>query len=61
MHTMTTVDAAIKNLELMSQELEKSANDPKNYNSDFSMYLEQMSWEMFRTANELKARREYFC
>ena len=45
---------AIQNLELMSVALEKAANDPKNYNSIFAQYLENMSWEMTKMSNDLK-------
>jgi len=45
---------AIKNLETMSLELGKEANNPKNYNSEFSHYLEVMSFEMHKYANELR-------
>ena len=45
---------AIQNLELMSEALEKAANDPKNYNSPFAQYLENMSWEMSKMSNDLK-------
>lgn len=45
---------AIKNLEIMSLQLSTEANKPKNYNSEFSQYLEIMSFEMHKMANELK-------
>ena len=46
---------AISNLEMLSQEFERLANNPKNYNSEFSYYLETISYEMYRYANELKS------
>lgn len=47
-------DEAIKNLETLAVALEKAANCPKNYNTEFAQYLENMSWEMQKNANELK-------
>lgn len=45
---------AISNLELMSDALEKAANNPENYNTDWAHYLEQMSWSLHKHANELR-------
>ena len=45
---------AISNLEKMSDSLEKIANKPENYNSEWATYLEQMSWQMHKQANELR-------
>ena len=45
---------AIENLQLLSQELERAANSPKVYNTEFAYYLELMSFEMHKQANELK-------
>ena len=45
---------AIKNLEQMSCELSKVANKQENYNTEWAHYLEQMSFEMFKHANELR-------
>jgi len=45
---------AINNLEIISQVLEREANKPKNYNTDWGYYLEQMSWQMYKQANELR-------
>lgn len=49
-----TVKEAIKNLELMSETLGTEANKPKHYNTDWAYYLEQMSWQMQRNANDLR-------
>lgn len=56
----SNIDQAIKNLETISQVLQKSSLDPKNYNTDFSYYLEQISWALFKDAQELRARKELF-
>ncbi len=45
---------AISNLELIGKALEKAANKPENYNSDWACYLEQMSCQMHKQANELR-------
>ena len=45
---------AIENLLVMSDKLSEAANSPKNYNTEYSRYLELMSWEMHRHATELK-------
>jgi len=56
----TNLELAEQNLRVTSDILERCANSPKNINSDFSYYLEQMSWEMYRMANELQGRRDYY-
>lgn len=45
---------AINNLELMSEALERAANKPENYNTDWAYYLEQMSWSLHKHANDLR-------
>jgi len=51
---------AINNLEKLSEALAKAANDPKHYNSPRSHYLEIMSWELHRKANELREIEDKF-
>lgn len=53
-------DEAIKNLETLAVALEKAANCPKNYNTEFAQYLENMSWEMQKNANELRQMSNIF-
>jgi hypothetical protein len=50
---METAQEAIDNLKVMSQELERLANTPKMFSTDYGMYLEQMAHEMYRNSNEL--------
>lgn len=50
-----TAHDAIKNLQTMSKELERLSMSPKNYNTGFAAYLEQLSHEMYRSSNELKS------
>jgi uncharacterized protein YeaO (DUF488 family) len=45
---------AITSIATTSEALEKYCNDPKNFNSYGSNYLEQLSWELHKQANELK-------
>ena len=47
-------DEAIKNLEIMSSTLDKVANKPENYNTEWAHYLEKMSWSLHQHANDLK-------
>lgn len=50
---MTARDA-ISNLERMSEVLDKVANKPENYNTEWAYYLEQMSFSLYKQANELR-------
>jgi hypothetical protein len=45
---------AISNLELVVKALDKAANKPENYNTDWAYYLENMSWSLHKHANELR-------
>lgn len=45
---------AIENLRIMSATLENAANRPENYNTPYSQYLENISYEMFKHANQLQ-------
>lgn len=51
---MTTTTEAIQSLTSMSEALERISCEPKYYNSDYGMYLEQMSWQMHKQATDLK-------
>lgn len=54
-HLQELIDTATK----LSQRLENMANDERNFCTDIQLRFEQMSWELFKTANELQAIREY--
>jgi len=43
----------IDNLNQLSHILDKAANKPENYNTNWAYYLEQMSWQLHKQANEL--------
>lgn len=45
---------ALQNLEQLSMALEKIANKPENYNTQYANHLEQMSWQMHRMCNEIR-------
>lgn len=47
-------ELAIKNLEVMSFELKKASNDPKQNNLLYLCNLKTISYEMQKLANELK-------
>lgn len=43
----------------MSAVLEKCANKPENYNTEWAIYLEQMSWSLHKHANDLRELADY--
>jgi hypothetical protein len=45
---------AVDNLRKVSSALENYANRPENYNSVYSQYLECLSWDMFKHANDIE-------
>jgi site-specific recombinase XerD len=53
--TLNTVEEAIRNLELLSEVLEKHSIKKEIYNSDLGNYLEEISWEMHKLANDARA------
>lgn len=57
MPTTAKLEEAINNLENTSVILEQCANNPRNYNTDFAHYLELMSFEMRKSANEIREHR----
>ncbi len=54
------INLAIKNLEITSKVLEKAANNPKIYNTDYAYYLEQISYATYCQANKLKQEEHRF-
>lgn len=46
-------------LEQVANEFEQAANDEKKFCIEICMKLEAMSWEIYRTANELEEIRSY--
>lgn len=57
---MTNLEELIETTNRLCANLEKAANDEKRFCVDICLRLEQMSWEMYRTANDLKTIKEYY-
>lgn len=51
---MKTVEEAVTNLNILSAALGEAANRNENYNTEYASYLENISWEMYKYANELR-------
>lgn len=45
---------AVENLRKVSTALDQYANKQENYNSPYAQYLECLSWDMFRHANDIE-------
>jgi hypothetical protein len=56
---MTDLQKLIETALLLSQNLEKAADEEKRFCVDLQLRFEQLSWELFRTANELQEIRGY--
>jgi len=50
---MNTAQEAINNLQVMSKELERLSMNPKIFPTAFGAYLEQLSHQMYKDANDL--------
>ena len=48
----------IDSLMAISKQLEESANNERRFCADLQLRFEQMSWEMLRSANELRYIKE---
>jgi hypothetical protein len=48
------IKLAVENLRKVSEALDSYANRPENYNSVYAQYLDDISWETFRYANNLE-------
>ena len=57
---MNTAREAIKNLQVMSKELERLSNSPKVFPTAYGAYLEQMAQEMYRNSNDLAQLASYY-
>lgn len=56
---MTNLEELIETANLLSNRLEKAACEEKRFCTDICMRLEQMSWEMYKTASELNEIKYY--
>jgi hypothetical protein len=55
---MNDLDELIKTGELLIQRLERAAKDEKKYSDELCHVLEQLSWEAWRSTNDLKTAIE---
>lgn len=51
---MNEIKTAIEMVNFVSQMIEKVATDPKHFNSYYSLYLEQIGWDLFKTGKKLE-------
>lgn len=56
---MTNINELIETAQRLSNRLETAANDEKKFCTEIQLTLEKMSWDIYRTANDLKAIRDY--
>lgn len=56
---MKDLEELIEAANRLSRRLEQASFQEKTFCSNICLRLEQLSWEMFRTANELKEIRDY--
>lgn len=56
---MTNLQELIETASRLSHRLEMAASEEKRFCIDICIKLEQMSWELYRTANDLKAIKDY--
>lgn len=57
---MNTIDLAILNLNRTSKILEDASSLSENYNTLYGEMLEQISYESWKLANELKNFKEHY-
>lgn len=57
---MTNLQELIDTASRLSQRLEMAANEEMKFCVNIQLRLEQMSWEIYRTANELKEINNFF-
>lgn len=55
---MTNIQELIDTANKLSSSLELSANNERTFCIDIQMRLEQMSWEAFKMANDLRQIKE---
>ena len=56
---MTNLQELIETAQRLSNNLEKAAAEEKRFCVDIQLALEKMSWELFKSANELQQIKEY--
>jgi hypothetical protein len=50
----TEIKLAIDNMRKTCEVLDQYTNRPENYNSVYACYLQSLSWDIFRHANDLE-------
>lgn len=56
---MTNLQELIETAQRLSNRLEQAASEEKRFCVDIQLRFEQLSWELFRTANELNEIKHY--
>jgi hypothetical protein len=56
---MTNLQELIETAHRLSNSLEQAANEEKRFCVDIQIRLEALSWELYRTANELREIKNY--
>ncbi len=56
---MTDLQKLIETALILSQNLEKAANEEKRFSVEICMALEKMSWESMCLSNDLESIRSY--
>lgn len=54
------ISDTIANMVATSEALDKFCDDPKNHNSYVATFLEQMSWDLHRHANDMKELQDLY-
>jgi hypothetical protein len=57
--TMTNLEELIQMTRRLSERLANAANEEKRFCVDIQLRLEQMSWEIIRTADQLNAIQQF--
>lgn len=50
----TTIQDTVQLMKRTSEQFEKAANDPRNYNTEFAYYLEQISHDIYKDAKRVE-------
>lgn len=56
---MTNLQELIETAQRLSRNLERAASEEKRFCVEIQLRFEQLSWEIYRTANELNEIKEY--
>lgn len=56
---MTNLEELVQTAQRLSKRLEMAAAEEKRFCVDICMRLEQLSWELLKTADEIEAIKNY--